>query len=301
MGPIRRVVLFFFVTALCSCSLAGFGQAPEPRLTGALGGMARTRLAGSRDPRALPAQDMGAVGPEMAVAGITLVFKRSAAQEQALQTLLAAQENRSSPLYHQWLTPETFAARFGMADADIDAAEAWLRSYGFHVDGVARSRDRITFSGNAEQVEAAFGTDLHYYKAGDETHFAPEADLSLPAELASATAAVLHLSDFRPKPDVKVQTGTHANFTSLATQAHYLTPYDIFTMYDANPAANPESPVTGSGLGLAIVGQSLVNISDDSPVEDFRGPFGSSSFMISRRSCRRSLSSTGRSSRRWRA
>lgn len=278
MGPIRRVVLFFFVTALCTCSLVGFGQAPEPRLKEALAGTARAALVGSRSPRTLPAQDMGAVTPGMAVPGITLVFKRSAVQEQALQALLAAQQNRLSPLYHQWLTPDGFAARFGMADADIDAAEKWLESYGFHVDGVARSRDRITFSGNAGQVEAAFGTDLHYYNAEGELHFAPAADLTLPEELASATAAVLHLSDFRPKPNVKVQTRSpHANLTSLPGQYHYLSPKDIFTMYDVNPYADPFSPITGSGQGLAIVGQSFVSISDDSAVEDFRAPFGSSS------------------------
>jgi subtilase family serine protease len=202
---------------------------------------------------------MGAVSPEMIVPGITLVFKRSAAQENALQELLTAQQNPASPLYHHWLTPDTFAARFGIADEDIAAAETWLQSRGFHIESTARSRDRITFSGNTSQVQAAFGTELHYYQAEGEMHFAPQSDLTLPTELASITAAVLHLSNFRPKPNVKIQTNTHANYTTLATQTHYLGPKDILTMYDLHPNSLVPPGVGVSGSSLAVVGQSYVN------------------------------------------
>jgi subtilase family serine protease len=192
----------------------------------------------------------------MAIPGITLVFKRSPAQEDALQELLAAQQNTTSPLYHHWLTPETFAARFGVADEDISATETWLVSQGFHIDRVARSRDRISFSGTAAQVKGAFGTELHHYRAEDELHFAPASDLSLPAELASVTAAVLHLSDFRPKPNVKIQARPRPDYTSPTTQANYLDPADIETMYDLKPLV--ANSFSGAGQELAVVGQSYV-------------------------------------------
>jgi Pro-kumamolisin, activation domain/Subtilase family len=193
----------------------------------------------------------------MTVPGITLVFKRSVEQESTLQELLAAQQNTASPLYHQWLTPDTFATRFGMADEDITATESWLQSHGFHIDSMSRSRDRLSFSGTAAQVQGAFGTELHHYRADGELHFAPASDLSLPAELASVTAAVLHLSDFRPKPNFKVQTRPHPDYTSLSTQAHYLTPADIKTMYNLNPLAS--NSFNGAGQELAVVGQSYVH------------------------------------------
>jgi subtilase family serine protease len=207
----------------------------------------------------------------MTVPGITLVFKRSAEQENALQELLAAQQNTASALYHQWLTPDTFAARFGVADEDIAATEAWLQSRGFHIESTARSRDRITFSGNAAQVQAAFGTELHYYRTEGELHFAPNNDLTLPTELASMTAAVLHLSNFRPKSNIKVQTNTHPNYTTLATQAHYLGPKDIFTMYDVNLNALEPLGVVSSGSSLAVVGQSYVDTSSSSVIWHFQG------------------------------
>ena len=195
--------------------------------------------------------------PTLTIPGIALVFKRSAAQEATLQELLSAQQSPSSPLYHQWLTPETFAARFGIADEDIAATQTWLTSRGFHIDSVSRSRDRITFSGTASQIQAAFGTELHHYRTADnETHFAPAADITLPTELAPVTAAVLHLSDFRPKPNVKVQTRPQPDYTDYTTGSHYLIPSDVATMYDLWPLY-PTSD--GSGQGLAVVGQSYVD------------------------------------------
>ncbi|WP_433971565.1 protease pro-enzyme activation domain-containing protein [Tunturiibacter lichenicola] len=262
MKRICRVVPPFLLMGLLFCSSSAFAQQPTPRLARTIADSARTVLAGSRTPQALRGQDLGPVSPEMAIPGITLVFKRSPEQEDALQQLLTAQQNTASPLYHHWLTPDTFAARFGMADEDIAAAETWLQSRGFHVESIARSRDRITFSGTAAQVQSSFGTGLHYYQVDGEHHFAPAADLTLPTELASVTAAVLHLSNFRPKPSIKLQTRPNPDYTTSATQAHYLAPVDIETMYDLTTLA--KNGFTGAGQALAVVGQSYVNTSVDS-------------------------------------
>jgi subtilase family serine protease len=261
MKQLRRVVLPLLVVALLFCSLPIFSQGPAPRLERAITEADRVVLSNSRTPRVHAAQDLGAVSPDTAVPGITLVFRRSSAQEAALKELLAAQQNTTSPLYHHWLTPETFAARFGVADEDIATTESWLAARGFHVESVARSRDRITFSGTAAQVQAAFGAELHHYRADGESHFAPASDLTLPAEIASVTTAVLHLSDFRPKPNVRRITGTQPNYTAMSTQAHYLSPGDIEKMYDLNPLLG--SGFDANGQELAVVGQSYVDTSGD--------------------------------------
>lgn len=240
-------------SVLFLCSLPMFAQGPQPRLKEAISDSSRTALRGSLSPRVRGAEDLGPLSPEKTIPGITLVFRRSTEQEAALKDLLAAQQNPASPLYHHWLTPETFAARFGLDDKDISTVESWLTARGFHIENVARSRDRITFSGNAAQVQAAFGAELHYYRVEGELHFAPASDLSLPASLTSVTAAVLHLSDFRPKPAYKVIPQASPDFTSVSTQAHYLGPTDILTMYNVN------TNLTGSGQGLAVVGQSFVS------------------------------------------
>lgn len=264
-----RAVQPFFLTGLLFCTLSVFAQRPKPRLHEAIRDAARTVLVGSRAVQAQGSQDLGAVPPETTIPGITLVFKRSQAQEDALRELLAAQQNAASPLYHQWLTPDTFAARFGIAEEDIATTEAWLQSHGFKIESTASSRDRITFSGNAAQVQAAFGTELHYYRMEGERHFAPKTDLTLPAELGSMTAAVLHLSNFRPRPDLRTQTLPRPNFTALSTQAHYLAPKDLLTMYDAMGFL--QSGLLGGGQRLAVVGQSFVDTSLSSVIGQFQG------------------------------
>jgi len=85
----------------------------QPRITNPIDNSSRATLTGSRSPVANPADDIGAVSPSMKLQGISLVFSYSAAQQLALNTLIAAQQNPSSPLYHQWLTPGQFAAQFG--------------------------------------------------------------------------------------------------------------------------------------------------------------------------------------------
>ena len=247
-----------------SLSLPGFAQRPEPRMRGPVTGRNRIVLQHSRTPLALETEDIGKVALEMKVPGITIVFRRSEMQEASLKDLLAEQQDPGSPLFHRWLTPEEFASRFGVADEDIAATEQWLTSQGFHVDSVARSRDRITFSGTAAQVQVAFGTELHRFRIGGEIHFATAADLSLPAELIPMTAAVLHLSDFRPKPNVSVREIVQPNFTASSTQAHYLTPKDIAIMYNVTP-----SHLSGTGQGLAVVGQSYVSL--NTSVSTFQG------------------------------
>jgi subtilase family serine protease len=244
-------------SVLFLCSLPMFAQVLQPRLKEAISDSSRTALRGSLSPRVRGAEDLGPLSPEKTIPGITLVFRRSTEQEAALKDLLAAQQNPASPLYHHWLTPETFAARFGVDDKDISTVESWLTARGFHIENVARSRDRITFSGNAAQVQAAFGAELHYYRVEGEQHFAPASDLSLPASLTSVTAAVLHLSDFRPRPAYKVIPQAHPDYTTASTQAHYLGPKDILTMYDASDL---HLNGYGSGQGLAVVGQSFVDI-----------------------------------------
>ena len=242
-------------------------QGLAPRITSPITNANRVTLTGSRSPLAIPANDLGAVPSGTKLDGITLVFSRTVAQETALDALIAAQQNPASPLYHQWLTPDQFAARFGVADSDIAAAESWLQLQGFAVDSVSRSRNRIVFSGTAGLVASAFGAPLHYFKVSSpshagETHFAPASDLTIPAALGSTVLAINNLSNFRPHPHIKFRgpQGARPAFTSSQTGDHYLTPGDIATIYDVTPAYN--AGFTGSNQSIAVIGQSSVLLSD---------------------------------------
>ena len=268
MKHLGRLLRPVWAAVLVTVSVAGVAQEPAARLAGSVVSGQLTALPNSRNPRATAANDLGALPASTPMNGMTLVFSRSAAQEAALQALIAAQQNPSSPQYHQWLTPETFAARFGVASSDIAAVQSWLQSQGFTVNGVARSRDRITFSGAAGQVATAFGTELHQFRVGTKTHFAPASEISLPASLAPLVVTVQHLSDFRPRP-AAVFASAHPAYTSSETGANHLDPLDVATMYDVNAVYN--SGYNGAGQTIAVAGQSAIETAD---IQHFQSTLG---------------------------
>ena len=222
-----------FVAALLFSTIPSPSQQtqaqPQARLAAPIANTSRATLAGSQPPRARIAHDVGAVDSSMPLQSITMYFSRSTQQQADLDALIAAQQNPSSPQYHQWLTPADFGARFGLADADIAKTQAWLQSEGFTVTSVSPSRNSITFSGTASTVASAFGAPLHRYTLNGENHIAPSADLSLPATLAGIVSNVRGLSDFRPRPHVRYGNGAafRPNFTSAQTGNHFLTPGDV--------------------------------------------------------------------------
>lgn len=240
-------------------------QTPTVRITTEIDNSQRTTIPGTRSPMAGPKIDAGQVPPGMMLHGISIVFRRSGVQEAGLQALIAAQQNAASPLYHKWLSPDEFAARFGVAASDIAKVESWLEEEGFSVDGVSRSRNRVSFSGTAGQVAASFGTHLHFYNTDAKKYYAPSTDIAVPMALSPLVQTVTNLSSFRPKPHVKVVT----RFTSSQSGSHFLTPKDVATIYDINPAYT--AGYTGSGQSIAAVGQSSISVSD---IENFQSAAG---------------------------
>jgi len=87
----------------------------------------RITLSGNVHPLARAESERGAVAESQPMSRILLLLRRSDEQEAALQDTLAKQQDKGSPTFHQWLTPEQFGAQFGPADADIQAVTDWLR------------------------------------------------------------------------------------------------------------------------------------------------------------------------------
>src|SRR5262245_55179372 len=107
--------------AAASFAATAFGaQAPAPRLRSEISSSTVSTLQGSLHPLAQSRFDSGRMPSDTPMSGMSIVFSRSAAQQADLEALLAAQQDPNSGLYHQWLTPDQFAARFGMAQSDLD-------------------------------------------------------------------------------------------------------------------------------------------------------------------------------------
>jgi subtilase family serine protease len=266
--PLQQAT-FRLCTMLVACTMtAGLlgAQSPGRRITAEITRSAMSPLQGSQHPLALPQNDAGRMPGDTRLTGISLYFNRSAAQQADLEGLLAAQQDPRSPQYHQWLTPDQFAARFGMAQSDIDQVEGWLQQQGFSIDSVARSRNMIRFSGSVNQVEQAFSTQMHYYQSGGIRHFAPSTALSVPAAITPVVAGVRNLNNFRPRPQHIVPRGA---FTSGQSHNVFFAPGDIATTYDVAPLYS--ASINGTGQSIAIAGQSAIQVTD---IENFQSASG---------------------------
>ena len=226
----------------------------------------RVVLAGNRSYNAKLENDRGSLDPSRVIGGMSLVFRRSAAQTADLAKLLQEQEDPNSPSYHAWLTPDQYADRFGLNSADLARVTSWLEAGGLKVDYVSRTRSWLMFSGSAGQLQSAFQTEMHRYELNGTAHFANASNLSVPSAIGPLILLARGLDDFRTQPPVAKLTAVPA-FTSGGT--HALTPGDVGTIYDINPLY--QNGFTGSGQKIAVLGQSDINLSD---IEEFRSQFG---------------------------
>jgi subtilase family serine protease len=267
----KSAVIFGLSVAACLVSFAQDG--PSNRILQAVDRNQSVIVQGSAHPLAKPEFDAGRVDGKMKINGVSLVFNLSPGQQTGLQALLREQQDRSSPKYHKWLTPEQYAGRFGMSQSDLAKVTSWLQSEGFQVNSISRSRTRISFSGTAAEIEAAFRTEIHHYLVNGELHFANAMDLSVPAAFADTVLSVRNLSDLRPKPrssrSHQYASRLTPHYTNSNTGYHYLAPADFATIYDLNPLYT--AGLDGTGQTIAIMGQSAIYTSD---IDNFRANAG---------------------------
>ena len=214
------------------------------------------QLRGTVSPRARAELDRGPAAGAMPMQQMTMMFSRTAEQQAALDRLLTEQQDRASTNYHKWLTPEEFGDRFGLAEQDVNQVASWLRSQGFAVDEIARSRTWISFSGIAAQVDAAFHTSIHNYVIDGSTHYAANTEPSIPASFSGVVAAISGLHNFSPRAQSRVRRAG-PRLTSSLSGNHYIAPGDFGTIYNlpdyANGVFQPGNDGTGQTIG--IVGQ----------------------------------------------
>src|SRR5215470_13109492 len=192
---IVSLVLLSVSSTICLAQIRNTRRIVQP-----IDGSRLERLGGSTHPLAKPEFDQGQLDRGTVLHGVSLIFKRSSAQWEALQKLLEEQQDPRSPSYHKWLTPEEFARQFGLTSSDTAKITAWLESEGFVVDDVARSRSQVSVTGSVARIESVFGTEIHQYMINGQKHFANATDIQVPAALQDVVLAVRSLDDFHPQP-----------------------------------------------------------------------------------------------------
>ena len=253
------------------CPLASAQQAAQspvtvrqPLITQAVDESQLTVLKGNTHPLARPEFDLGTAPASMPMERMLLVLKRNPEQEFALTKLLDNQQDKESPNYHKWLSPEEFGKTFGPTDYDMQVIVGWLQSHGFQV-GTTKGRTVLEFSGSASQVQEAFHTTIHAYLVNGEQHWANDRDPSIPTALTPAVAGVFTLHNFLKKPQYilsrekgTVVPGKPPQINTTA--GHALVPGDYAVIYNINPVY--ASNINGSGVTIGVIGRSEILLSD---------------------------------------
>ncbi len=260
MNAQARRSLFALVIVLALVAVV----APGAQAAGARGGSPlaidnsqTVVLPGNVYPLARPEYDVGLASPSLPMDRMILALKMSGEKRAALKKRLAEQQDPSSPLYHQWLTPQEFGARFGADPSVLAATKSWLRSRGFRIDSVGKGGLWINFSGDVQSVESAFHTRIHNYLVNGRRYQANDRDPSIPAPLGPYVAGVVSLNNFPRKamhtPFRPVQPWQVTPEYTSSTGNHYLGPADFATIYDLTPLYS--TGINGSGAAIAIVGR----------------------------------------------
>ena len=217
----------------------------------------RYALRNSVSPRATASRWLRAADPDESLPmSITLRLR----QADELAALITAQQDPHSALYHSWLTPDEFAARFAPLPEEYSAVVDWLRREGLvvrpKVNGV-----RIDFGGTVVSVERTFGVRMNHYSHRGRTPLANENPPLLPQEFVDSVDVVRLNTFLLADPLVRILKPSGA-VNAMAPRDMYVA-YDMQTLLDAG--------VNGLGQTIAVVARSDFNGSD---VVSFEQQFG---------------------------
>jgi hypothetical protein len=271
---------------LCSTVLMAQSSSVAPRIISDVNEQSLKALQGNVPLLARAEFDQGEASPSTQMNHMRLVLSRSSEQQAALDSYLAQLQDKSSPNYHKWLTPEQFGQLYGPADSDIATLVTWLESHGLQVETVSKGRTNIAFNGTVSQVEEAFHTSIHTFQTSEQQFYSNTTDPLIPSALAPVVKGVAHLNTIRPRPqshrvsrsifnphskllnsdDSTPANRPRAGLTESACENFlYMTPSDAATIYDTPNSFNANftsgTSYTGSGVNIGIGGDATITAS----------------------------------------
>lgn len=286
---VAKALVYFAFMSLVAVIASAQTSSVESRIAQPIDESQRVVLHGNVYPLARPEFDRGLAPATMPMEHMWLVLKRSPAQESGLETLLAQQQDKTSPNYHKWLTPAEFGLQYGPSTQDIGTVVQWLTSHGLGVSQVTNGHMALEFSGTAANVQQAFHTEIHMYNVNGEQHYANSTDPEIPAALASVVVGPNALHNFKPRPashrvtlsangvplrrirpQFTYPSGCNPTSTTDTNLCNFaLGPADFGVIY--NVASLWSAGTTGAGQKIAVLGQATVNMTD---VTTFYSLFG---------------------------
>ncbi|MGB7749605.1 MAG: protease pro-enzyme activation domain-containing protein [Verrucomicrobiia bacterium] len=173
--------------------------------------------------------------------------------QEALTNLLDQLYDPASPLYHHYLTPEEFDARFGPTEQDYQAVIAWADRSGFTVNTRHPNRMLLEVSASVADIERALQVTLRTYAHPTEsrTFFAPDTEPS-----AGTGVPILYIGGLdnfaRPHPKNLRRSPLQAS-AKPAPQIIGSGPNGNLAGFDYRAAYAPGVSLTGTGQMVGLV------------------------------------------------
>ena len=237
-APVRRVgraLLFALVFSHASISSA----------------LAQRQTLSGHVPQPVKDLNLQPVAPLSATQHLYLAIGLPSRDEPGLKTFVQQVYDPASPLYHQYLTPEQFAERFGPTEQDYEAVIAFAKANGFQVAGTHPNRLLLDVEAAAADVETAFQVKLHEYQHPLEARrfYAPDVEPSIPSGLRIVDISGLN-NYARPHPN--------SHIGGLTKQGSRPTPNagsegGQYIGNDFRAAYVPGTLLTGAGQSVALV------------------------------------------------
>ena len=138
---------------------------------------------------AAESRELASFGDLPATQGLPLQISFKPRNQGELDSLIAAQQDPESPLYHQWLSSEEFTRRFGPTEQGFDKVSRWLSQQGFQVTGGSPSEGVIRFNGEPLTIFRTFNTRVAKFSP-DGARFASISEPEIPAEYADLVGTI---------------------------------------------------------------------------------------------------------------
>jgi subtilase family serine protease len=209
-------------------------------------------LTGQVVPAVASAQDLGAVNSAQQV-NVEILLQRD---DRAVAQYESQLNDPKSPLYQQWLTPDQFAAQFGVPATTIAAVQSFATAQGLSLVNADSTGDLVVLTGTAAQAQKTFKVALHNFRdASGRNFFANTAAVSVPSGLG--IQAVLGLENWHQMhlAPLGAGTGMHTDQqgacgpSPAAACIGLLGPQDLWAAYNA-PANN-----LGQGQTVGVIGE----------------------------------------------
>ena len=190
---------------------------------------------------------------------LTLNIGLAAHDSTALDALIAAASDPTSPSYGHYLTSAQYMARFAPTDTEVAAVRAWAAAAGLQVSAVSPDHLLVTVRATTGAVEQALGVRVNTYSLHGRVFQANDHDPTVPANLTiRAISGLSTLSHFhvmqRRMPMARARTRTGTRTGDIRLGGFY--PDDFRAAYNAGPVGDGSGQTIGFTLWGAPLPQS---------------------------------------------